>query len=100
MPDTAIRLLLLLSPLLLTPVLLHLIAYGYLNFGGGEKDLVLLLPWLLWSLLYGLAFAVLWKRGWRRVNAVTRSMLVATATMALLWGALSIFAPAWLGVRG
>jgi len=38
------RLILSIVPLALTPLLGFLIAEGYLNFGGGEKDLFLLVP--------------------------------------------------------
>ena len=51
-----------LGPLAVTPLLALLIAEGYLNFGGGEKDLLLVLPWILWSLVYGIVFAACWGR--------------------------------------
>jgi hypothetical protein len=52
-----------LLPLALTPLLAILISEGYLNLGGGCKDIILLIPWLLWSLLYSVFFIVLWIRG-------------------------------------
>ena len=50
------------GPLAVTPLLVLLIAEGHRNFGGGEKDLILVLPWILWSLVYGIVFAVCWGR--------------------------------------
>ena len=47
-----IRLLTLLLPLALTPLLVFLLADGYINLGGGEKDVLMALPWLLWALLF------------------------------------------------
>lgn len=44
--------------LALTPLLGFFIADGYLNCGGGEKDLLLFIPWILWSLLYLIFFLV------------------------------------------
>lgn len=41
------RLVTALLPLALTPLLMFAIADGYLNFGSGEKDLFMLLPWML-----------------------------------------------------
>lgn len=46
------KLVLCMLPLALTPIWGYLISDGYLNFGGGEKDLLLLLPWLIWSFIY------------------------------------------------
>ena len=69
-----LRLILCLFPLLATPLLALLIAEGYLDFGGGEKDLLLLLPWILWSLAFLVFSAVFWRR---RVP-VGRGLLLAT----------------------
>ena len=58
--DFFVKLVLCLVPILLTPVWGYLIADGYLNFGGGEKDLFLLVPWMVWSFLYLVIFIVAW----------------------------------------
>ena len=42
------KLILCIIPLLMTPVWGYLIADGHLDFGGGEKDLLLLIPWMIW----------------------------------------------------
>ena len=52
-----------LAPLGLTVLVAWLIMDGYLSFGGGEKDLFLTLPLLLWSLVYLASYLVVW---WRR----------------------------------
>ncbi|OFW27724.1 MAG: hypothetical protein A3J28_04545 [Acidobacteria bacterium RIFCSPLOWO2_12_FULL_60_22] len=89
------RLGLCLLPLGLTPIWGFLIAEGYLNFGGGEKDLLLLLPWLVWSILYGIIFAACWIKKFpiRRglgYAAGGASILVVVAWLALfLWVAVS-----------
>ena len=56
------RLILSIVPLALTPLLGFFIAEGYLNFGGGEKDLFLLIPWMVWSVVYFVLFLILWRR--------------------------------------
>lgn len=80
-----------LLPLALTPLLLYLIGGGYLNFGGGCKDVILILPWLLWSLAFLVVSLIFW---WRRV-ALGRTqayaaggatgVLLLTYGMLLLW---------------
>lgn len=44
------------APLALTPALGWLISAGYLNFGGGCKDIVMIFPWIAWSVLYLVIF--------------------------------------------
>ena len=51
--------LLALLPLLLTPALFFALAEGYPDLGGGEKDIVMVLPWLLWSLLFAVSASVM-----------------------------------------
>lgn len=91
MPQWVGKLGLCLGPLALTPLLVLLIAEGYLNFGGGEKDLILVLPWLLWSLLYALVFAV----GWSRKLPLKRTLSYAAGGAAIVvvsaWVALLIW---------
>ncbi len=68
------RILTALGPLMITPGVSWAIAGGYLNFGGGEKDIILLVPWVLWSIIFASAALLCW---WRRV-ALGRSLLWAT----------------------
>jgi hypothetical protein len=89
MPNWIGKLGLCLGPLALTPLLVLLIAEGYLNFGGGEKDLILVLPWLLWSVIYAIVFAVCWSRrlSLRRVLSYAAggaTILVVSAWVVLL----------------
>ena len=39
-----------LMPLSLTPLVVFTLAEGLVNVGGGEKDILLALPWMVWSL--------------------------------------------------
>ncbi len=96
---TVFRVFLGVLPLGLTPLLGWLIAEGVLNFGGGEKDLLLLLPWLLWSLIYLAAFITLWVKRFSLPAALLWSLAVPTAALAVLFVALYLFSSGLLGVR-
>ena len=70
-----------LLPLGLAPLLLILIGDGRLNFGGGEKDILLLIPWVLWSTAFAVSSLVLWHRGWPTRRAMRRSALVGVGVL-------------------
>lgn len=78
------QVLLALIPLMLTPVLLYLIAEGRLDFGGGEKDLILLLPWLIWSVLFAVCSLVLIYRRWALAKWAASSAALATVGLFAL----------------
>ena len=96
MDVVAARLVLALLPLVLTPGFGYLLAEGLLDLGGGEKDLVLLLPWALWSLLYAICSFVLWRRKWSLGRSVLWSAVAATA--GVLAAALLLALTGQLGV--
>ncbi len=77
-----------LGPIAVTPLLVLLIAEGYLNFGGGEKDLLLVIPWILWSLVYGIAFAVCWARKLPLRRSLSYAAGGATCLVVLAWAGL------------
>ena len=93
-----IRMVTALVPLALTPLLLFAIADGYLNFGGGEKDLFMLLPWMLWSFAFALSAFFFWWRRWPLRRALVYSALVGLAAVFLAGSALAAYAT--LGVGG
>ena len=88
MPNWIGKLVLCLGPLAVTPLLVLLIGEGYLNFGGGEKDLILVLPWLLWSLLYAIVFGVCWSRKLPLKRILSYAAGGATVFVILAWLAL------------
>ena len=63
-------------------------AEGYLNFGGGEKDIVLALPLGLLALIYSLSCLAMWWRGRPLAQCIRRSLAIAFVTVLLLWLAL------------
>ncbi len=87
-----------LLPLALTPLLLHLIAYGVIDLGGGEKDIVWLFPWALWSLIFAATSFYLWQRGWSAGRAFVRATLIGLAGIGA--AALVLAAAGKLGVAG
>jgi hypothetical protein len=96
--SAAIRVLLALLPLFLTPALGFLLAGGYLNLGGGEKDIILVLPWAFCSLVYGVSCFFLWYRGWPLRRATFASIIVTI--VALLFAGLALILFGQLGVLG
>ncbi len=94
----AVRVAIALLPLCFAPALVYLIGDGRIDLGGGEKDLVWVLPWTLWSLLFAIASLVLWRRGWPLSRATGRSALVGVA--GVLLAALALAATGQLGVGG
>lgn len=92
-----LRVVLGLLPLGLTPLVGHLLA-GDVNFGGGEKDILLLVPWLLWSLIFAVSSLVFWRRGYRIAGSLWRSALVGVAGLSILAVALALFGQ--LGIGG
>jgi hypothetical protein len=85
------------APLLLTLLFGWLVMEGNLNLGGGEKDVFLLFPLLLWSLVYLCCFLLLW---WRR-SALGRTVALsaAIATGLVIAAALILFGASWLRFR-
>lgn len=88
-----------LLPLALTPFWIFLIAEGYLNFGGGEKDLLLVIPWIVWSMLFLMIGVVAWVRGLSWKRGLAWSAGGATAIFAGAWIFLFIWSADLLGVR-
>lgn len=92
-----LKLLLAIIPLLLTVLLAWLTMEGHLNFGGGEKDIFLAVPLLLWSLVYLCCYLVLW---WRRSStgrSIAMSSGLATGVVAVAWAVL--FGVSWFSFR-
>lgn len=95
---TLIRTTITLAPLAVSPLLLHLIADGVIDLGGGEKDIVWLFPWVLWSLTFAATSFLLWYRGWPAGRSFLRSALVGIAGVFLCAALLAAFG--LLGVGG
>lgn len=93
-----LRLILSIVPLALTPLLGYLIADGYLNFGGGEKDLILLIPWMIWSFIYSVFFLIFWRRKLSTGKGCGYAAAGATGALALIYVVMLIWFADILGV--
>ena len=96
--SVVIRILLALLPLFLTPALGFLLAGGYLNLGGGEKDIILVLPWAFCSLVYGVSCFFLWYR--RRPLGRATFVSIGVTIVALFFAGLVLILFGQLGVWG
>ena len=92
------RVVIALGPLALVPVLAIVIANGHLDFGGGEADLVWMLVWFVWSVLFAISSFVLWRRGWSIGRSLGRSIFVGL--VGLLLAAILLALVGQLGVAG
>ena len=88
-----------LLPLAVTPIWIFLIAEGSLNFGGGEKDLFLVIPWLVWSALFLAIGVVAWVRGLSWTRGLAWSAGGAAAILVVVGTGLLLWASGLLGVR-
>lgn len=75
-------------PLLITLLLGWLTMEGYLNFGGGEKDIILALPLLLWSVVYLCCYLALWWRRLSTARSVAGSGVLASGVVCGVVGSL------------
>lgn len=87
-----------LLPLAGTPVLFFGIVEGWIDLGGGEKDLVWVLPCLLWSMLFAVASLVCWRRGTAFIRSIAASAMLATAGVLIV--AVVVALAGELGVAG
>jgi hypothetical protein len=82
----------------MTPIWGYLIADGCVNFGGGEKDLILLISWTIWSFLYLLIFIIAWIRRKNTKVILLYSVVGATGGLAIAWVVLFMWFKGILGV--
>jgi len=94
-----IRTLSVILPLGLTPLWAWLIMEDYLSFSGGEKDIVILIPWILWSLIYAVVGIVMWVKGSSLKRSVLWSCGFSTALLLLIWVVLLILSMNSINIR-
>jgi len=70
------------------PLLGFLIAENYLDFGGGDKDLALLIPWIIWAILF-IGFGIWqWKKSDTYKKWIAKSFVYSVLVLFFLWGCL------------
>lgn len=92
-----LKLLLAVAPLLLSMLFGWLVMDGRLNFGDGDKEVLLAAPLLFWSLAYLCCYVTLW---WRRSTlgrTLALSASIDTGFLVLAW--LDLFGVVWLQSR-
>lgn len=82
------------APLLVSLIFGWLTMEGSLNFGGGDKDVFLAAPLLLWSSIFLLGKLTLWLQGFALGKSVSVAAGLATGLTALAWIVLFLFS--WL----
>lgn len=87
----------LLWPLPLVPFTGLAITEGWLNFGGGEKDIILVLPLAAFAIVYVFAALLLWVLGVAPGAAALRASVAAFLFLLVIWGTL--FALVLTGAR-
>jgi hypothetical protein len=92
-----LKLFLAIVPLLITVLLAWLVMAGYLNLGGGEKDIFLVVPLLIWSMVYLCCFLALWLRR----SSIGRSVAVSAgfATGLVVIAFVVLFSVSWFKFR-
>ena len=83
-------------PFIIFPLTIALNLLGYLDFGAGEKDIVLAVPMLVFSLFYIVSYIIIIKKKQKIYVAVITSSLVSFFFLILI---TLIFAKT-MGVRG
>lgn len=83
-------------PLALSPLVLFALAEGWVDLGGGEKDIVLAFPYALWALVFSFASIVLILKRWPILRWITRAGVVSAGLMVVL--TIVAFIAGWLGV--
>lgn len=83
-------------PLLLSPALLFAFAEGWLDFGGGEKDIFLVFPYFIWALVFFLCGVILIIKHWPLGRWLKRSAAVSTILIVIL--GVAAYGVSWLGV--
>ena len=77
-------------PLALCLVFAWLVTSGPLGFGGGEKDIFLVLPLALWSVVFAAVSLAMWARGASLASASKLSALVALGVLAVSFALLVV----------
>jgi len=79
------RVLIILLPLLLTPVVLVLVAEGFIDLGGGDKDTLVVFPWVIWSTLFLIIGLVRWRQTPDNFVLFSNAFRWSSLIMLTLW---------------
>jgi len=85
-----------LTPLLLSPLILFALAEGWVDFGGAEKDVLLIVPYLIWALTFFVCANILILKRWLLIRWIKCSFAIATSLLLAL--AAVVYITSRLGV--
>ncbi len=83
-------------PLLVAPLLLYGLAEGILDFGGGEKDIILIFPWITWSVIFAICAYVLIIKGLPVLAWSRYAFAISIFVMAVLF--VLAYVSSYLGI--
>jgi len=83
-------------PLVMFPLFYWLTSEGHLDFGGGEKDIILVVPLAVYSLIYLILYMVVLKFAFPLLKAFVFSILGALVLLVLIGMALG---PSIMGIN-
>lgn len=84
------------APMLITPGLIYILAEGWLDLGGGEKDILLAFPYFLWALIFFVVALALIIKRWPLRKWLLRSGFISIIAMLVL--GIFAYITSWLGI--
>lgn len=85
MPRKLIQIGIAITPLLLTPLVFYTLTEGKLNLGGGEKDILWMIPWVVWGALFPASALVFMIRNRGILSWLGYSLAASLFIMAMLF---------------
>jgi len=71
--------------MLITPGVIYILSQSWLDFGGGEKDILLVIPYFVWAFIFFVVALVLIIKNWSFRRWLSRSAWVSVIAMLILW---------------
>jgi hypothetical protein len=62
-----------------------MVSYGYIDLDGGNKDMLVLFPWILWSVLFFIIGLIHWKKLADNFLLFSSSFIWSSVIMLFLW---------------
>ena len=82
--------------MLLTPGVIYVLAEGWLDSGGGEKDILLAIPYFLWAVIFFIVAIVLIIKRWTGRKWLWYAVSISVA--AMLVSGIFVYFLGWLGI--
>ena len=83
-------------PMLITPSLFYILAEGWFDFGGGEKDILLAFPYFIWALIFFVSSLTFIIKGKPLGEWLLRSGIISIVALLLL--GILVYINSWLGI--